>query len=220
MTLHEIFSSNLTKLVKRRGITQTELAHKLNVSNATISNWMSGIKVPRMNKANQLADILGVPINILTDENGFEEYDHELAHGLIRISDLHTKKVPILGSVAAGEPITDEEFPGVYAETPIDCDFAVRIKGDSMEPTFLTGDIVFIKQYPELPYNGAVVVISIDDDASIKHVTLAPSGIVISSDNPAYPAQFISGEEHKLKVLGIPVGFTRMLKRTPLASKG
>lgn len=213
MTVNEIFSSNLSQIMKRRGMNQITLAEKLGVSNATISFWMNGQKIPRMDKLNKLADILNIPITVLTDENGFEEYDHELAHGLIRISDLPTKKVPLLGSVAAGEPIMDKEFPGVYAETPMDCDFALRVKGDSMSPTYLPGDIVFIKQYPDLPYNGAVVVISIDDDASIKHVTLAPSGIVISSDNPMYPTQFISGEKHKLRVLGVPVGYTRMYKK-------
>ena len=194
---------------KAKKMTQKEVAEKLGITVGAYSHYETGTRILDVNGIKKLSAVFGVSGDELIDTG----YQNKTPDNLIRISDLPTKKVPLLGSVAAGEPIMDKEFPGVYAETPMDCDFALRVKGDSMSPTYLPGDIVFIKQYPDLPYNGAVVIISIDDDVSIKHVTLAPSGIVISSDNPMYPTQFISGEKHKLRVLGVPVGYTRMYKK-------
>ena len=194
---------------KAKKMTQKEVAEKLGITVGAYSHYETGTRILDVNGIKKLSAVFGVSGDELIDTG----YQNKTPDNLIRISDLPTKKVPLLGSVAAGEPIMDKEFPGVYVETPMDCDFALRVKGDSMSPTYLPGDIVFIKQYPDLPYNGAVVVISIDDDASIKHVTLAPSGIVISSDNPMYPTQFISGEKHKLRVLGVPIGYTRMYKK-------
>ena len=194
---------------KAKKMTQKEVAEKLGITVGAYSHYETGTRILDVNGIKKLSAVFGVSGDELIDTG----YQNKTPDNLIRISDLPTKKVPLLGSVAAGEPIMDKEFPGVYAETPMDCDFALRVKGDSMSPTYLPGDIVFIKQYPDLPYNGAVVIISIDDDVSIKHVTLAPSGIVNSSDNPMYPTQFISGEKHKLRVLGVPVGYTRMYKK-------
>ena len=50
-------ASQLKRLRKSRGWTQTQLADKLSVSKQTISNWETGTKVPRMGSLQNLADL-------------------------------------------------------------------------------------------------------------------------------------------------------------------
>lgn len=59
------FADNLRWYSKRSGITQIEIATKLAVSTATVSDWFSGKKYPRPEKAQKLADMLGVRVSDL-----------------------------------------------------------------------------------------------------------------------------------------------------------
>lgn len=223
MTSHEIFSSNLSKFIKRRGITQADIARQMNVSTATVSGWFNGTKVPRMDKLTRLAEYLGAGIEHLMNENGYEAYDKQESTEMVNIRKLHMKKVPLLGSVAAGEPVNDSEFPDTFVMSPMCCDFALRVHGDSMQPSYLDGDIVYCKSCSALPYDGAVVVLRVGTgectEHCIKHVIQTDAGAVIMSDNPAYPAKLLSTDLEPT-VLGIPVGYTRMYEKNPPPWKG
>ena len=89
----------------------------------------------------------------------------------------------------------------------ISADFALKCKGDSMSPTFEQGDLVLIRQQPEVQ-NGQIAAVGIDDGATLKRVYRQNNGIVCVSDNPAYPPQFFTGEG--VKIYGLAVGFVRM----------
>ena len=223
MTSHEIFSSNLSKFIKRRGITQADIARQMNVSTATVSGWFNGTKVPRMDKLTRLAKYLGAGIEHLMNENGYEAYDRQESTEMVNIRKLHMKKVPLLGSVAAGEPICNAEYPGTFILAPMDCDFALRVSGESVCPTYMDGDIVYCKSCQALPHDGAIAVLSTGTgectEHCIKHVIQADVGVVITSDNPAYPSKLVPAEQHPT-ILGIPVGFTRTHEKNPPPWKG
>ena len=55
-----IFSKNLSYYMNKYDITQAVLAKKIGVSPATISNWCNGIKLPRMDKVDALANYFGI----------------------------------------------------------------------------------------------------------------------------------------------------------------
>ena len=148
-------------------------------------------------------------MSALTGESGLP-----ISPDVIPISALHQYSVPVLGTMAAGEPTYDKEFPDIYVESPLNADFALRVRGDSMEPTYLNGDLVYVKQFPSLPFGGAIVIVSIDDDVAIKHLNMTEGGVIVTSDNSAYPPKFYSGTEHEIRILGIPVGYLRMYKKT------
>ncbi len=196
-------------LRKARGLTQKDVADKLGITVGAYSHYEKGTREMDVKKVKALSKVFGISGDELID-TGFQ---NPVPDGVIHIKDLQWKKVPVLGSMAAGDPIEDVEFPEVFCSAPSQADFALRVKGDSMVPTYLDGDIVFIKQTPELPHNGSIVVISIDNEACVKHVSHEPSGVIVTSDNPAYPAKLYLSAEHDIRILGIPVGFLRMYKR-------
>lgn len=204
-----------------KGYTQEELGNLIGVKKAAINKYETGVveNLKRSTIAN-LAKALDVdPIWLMgmnDDMHGHYTRDMQLPSELIPISQLTHHRIPVLGSMAAGEPIYDPEFPDVVVDGPLDADFALRIKGQSMEPTYLDGDLVFIKSVPDLPHDGAVAVISVEDvaeyNAAIKHVYRQEDGVMLGSDNPAYAPMVYKYADHAIRILGVPVGYLRMYK--------
>lgn len=139
--------------------------------------------------------------------------DMKIPKNLIPIQKLNKHAVPVIGEVAAGQPILAEETHDMYVDGPEKADYALRVAGDSMKPTFLDGDLVYIKATPEVP-NGTIAVVLIDDSATLKHVYRAEKTLTLISDNPKYTPMVIDLTEHEyVRILGVVVGFTRMFHK-------
>ena len=68
-TMKKTFTDNLNRLLQERGITQAELAAYMEVSNATISNWVKGYKVPRMDKVDKLCSFFKIKRSELLEQS-------------------------------------------------------------------------------------------------------------------------------------------------------
>jgi repressor LexA len=73
----EIFVRNLRYLMEKRGIAQADICRVLEVSSATASDWCTGKKFPRIDKLQRLADLLGVRLSMLTQEDGLQDYEDQ-----------------------------------------------------------------------------------------------------------------------------------------------
>lgn len=73
----EIFVRNLRYLMDAKGITQADICRELDVSSATVSDWCSGKKYPRVDKMQRLADLFGVLFSTLTTENGIQDFEDQ-----------------------------------------------------------------------------------------------------------------------------------------------
>ena len=67
--INKIFAKNLKYYININNITQAELAKKMNVTPATISNWCNGIKSPRMDKINSLCKLFNINRSDLIEDN-------------------------------------------------------------------------------------------------------------------------------------------------------
>ena len=67
-TMKKTFTDNLKRLLQERGITQAELAAYMEVSNTTISNWVKGYKVPRMDKVDKLCSFFKIKRSELLEQ--------------------------------------------------------------------------------------------------------------------------------------------------------
>lgn len=65
--LKKAFAQKLNALMQEKGITQTDISEKLNVTSSTVSDWCNGNKYPRVDKMQRLADLLDVYMSDLTD---------------------------------------------------------------------------------------------------------------------------------------------------------
>jgi repressor LexA len=123
------------------------------------------------------------------------------------------KRVPLIGKVAAGEPIFASESYGVAVPGPYKADYALEIQGESMMPTYLPGDIIYIREQPTIDYQGQVAVVLLDDEATVKHVYRQKDGLLLISDNPAYEPMTKRFEDFAtVRILGKVCGYTRMYR--------
>ena len=83
-----------------------------------------------------------------------------------------TKKLPLLGTIACGEPILAEENIEEYIDVDeeVKADFVLRCKGQSMiEARIFDGDLVYIHQQADVE-NGEIAAVLIDNEATLKKV--------------------------------------------------
>lgn len=73
----EIFVKNLKYFMEARGISQADICRELDRSSATVSDWCSGKKYPRIDAMQKLADLLGVKFSALTTENGPRDFEDQ-----------------------------------------------------------------------------------------------------------------------------------------------
>ena len=192
----------IAELRRERGYNQEQLAEMAMINRVTLARYETGTIEPGAFAISRIADALGVS----TDEILCRVEKLPPFIPLVKTS------VPIIGEIACGQPITAQQNAEGYAELPdgVQADFALRCRGDSMEPTFEQNDLVLIRQQPEV-MNGQIAAIGINGEATLKRVYKQDNGITCVSDNPAYPPMFFPAGEG-LIIYGLAVGYVRMWK--------
>jgi len=183
------FSKNLKYYLKIRNKTQLDLAKAIGVSNTTINNYVKGYNTPRMDKLDKICNYLRIERSDLLNTSTSEEKKTTSA-----------LKIPVLGNVAAGIPISAVEDILDYEEVPNSWQsqgefFALRIKGDSMESDINDGDTVIVKQQSDANSGDTVIALVNGDDATCKRLQKLDNGIMLVSNNAKYPPMYFSQEE-------------------------
>lgn len=200
------FSQILKKIREENGWSQEQLAERLQTSKQVISRYERGQRSPKISVVANYAEKLGMSVNDFLGED-------VLPSNVTPISSLKSHKVPMIGSIAAGEPILAQEEYETFIDAPMKADFALTIKGDSMIPTYLDGDVVYIRQQPDIDFDGQVAAVLFDDSATVKHVYKQEDGLLLISDNPAWKPMFKPYSDYNnIRILGKICGFTRMYK--------
>ena len=109
-------------------------------------------------------------------------------------------QIPVLGTVAAGIPISAVEDILDYEEIPQSWEnqgefFGLRIKGDSMQPKMDDGDVVIVRQQSDANSGDTVIALVNGDDATCKKLQKTENGIMLVSTNPNYLPMFFTKEE-------------------------
>ncbi len=200
-----MLANKLKSLRKARRMTQDELAVALGTSKQTIHRYENGIitNIPP-EKVEKLASALGTTPSELM---GWEA--DVLPDGAMPIS---TKKLPILGEIACGNPIfaNEEHESFIAADGGLKADFCLVAHGDSMiGARIYDGDIIFIRSQAGVD-NGEIAAVIIDDEATLKRVYYYPDEekLILSPENPRYaPLVYIGEELADIKIIGKAVAF-------------
>lgn len=203
------FGDKIREARKAAGLTQRQLADKVNVSNTSISNWEKNLSRPDPDTIQHLCWALNVQPNYFFSV----EESPALPANIMPMPEM--RKVPLLGTIACGEPILAEENIDEYVKIPKEMagDFALRCKGDSMiNARIFDGDIVYIRQQDTVE-NGEIAAVLIDNEATLKRVRLFDDHISLEPENPMYkPLVYWNEEMNNVRILGRAVAFTSAVR--------
>ena len=202
-------SSRIRQRREQLGLSQEELAARMGYrSKSSITKLEKGINdLPRA-KLEELAAALDTTpawlmglVDLPFPPPGFEPLPEMV-------------RVPLVGSIACGTPITAEQNIECYIGVPAawHADFALTCHGNSMAPTICDGDIVCIRRQPEVE-QGEIAAVRIGEEATLKHFHRQGETVMLLADNAAVcpPIIYTGTQLEELQIEGKAVGFCRGL---------
>lgn len=198
--------NRLKLLRKERGLLQKDIAEHLNIAVSTYSYWENGKFEPDQESLSKLADFFGVSADYLLGRDEKSPLAKQGGRGV---------KIPVYGEIAAGIPIEAIEdiidFEEITPEMAASGDYiALSVKGDSMAPRILEGDVVIIRRQETIESGEVAAVMVNGDSATLKRVKYADNGLWLLGNNPSFQPIFYSKEECTslpVRILGKMVEF-------------
>ncbi|MBR1457386.1 MAG: LexA family transcriptional regulator [Oscillospiraceae bacterium] len=214
---------------KDLGLSQAELAQAMSrrgcgVSNQAVSKWENGATLPNARQFLLLCEVLEIEDIRGAFTGGGEGFlaglDREGRRKaldyvqLLRESGRYTlrpeepalrRSLPLYSlavSAGTGQFLDGEDYEMVEvgAEVPDGSNFGVRVAGDSMEPAFHDGQIIWVRQQRSL-MTGEIGIFLYDGSAYLKQLVALEDRMALHSLNPHY-ADIVISPELPLRVLG------------------
>lgn len=192
----EIFAKNLKYYMTINKKDRNDIARDLNLPYTTVTSWYNGEFYPRIDKIELLANYFCIKKSDLVENKENIEKDKQA--------------FPLLGTVKAGyNYLVNENVIGYVAldrkiSEPENC-YALKIKGDSMQPILYENDIVIVNKQNDVESGEIAIVLIDDEEATIKKIIKTPEGIELHAFNPYYPIKKISFEDMEripVKIIG------------------
>ncbi len=136
------------------------------------------------------------------------------SRGIQIVDNTPEKGLPLVGRVAAGNPILAEENIEAYHELPPHlfkprAHFLLRVEGMSMKDAgILDGDLLAVHKTSEAK-NGQVVVARIDDEVTVKRFKRRQSKIYLLPENEEFEPIVLSTKDQNFSIEGLAVGTIR-----------
>lgn len=189
----KIFSKNLNYYVYLSQKQQKDIAEELGYNQKTFNGWCTGLSMPSMGKVQKIADYFNIGKSDLLDDKSALR-DKPKIKGI---------KIPVFNTIpneVSEEQITDtqdwEEITEDLAATGEF--FALKIKGQSMDPRISDGDIVIVRLQSDAD-SGSIVIARIgnNEDVTCKKMLKSKDGITMMPFNPSYEPLYYTNEEVK-----------------------
>ena len=215
MTLRE----KLIHLKTENGMTTDALSERSGVPKGTINKLLNGeTRNPTAQTLKRLAGALNCELEYLctspAEIPGVFRFGEGKPLPHPDLIEVRRRKIPLIGSIAAGQPILcEEEIETADCAGSVHADFALRVTGDSMiGARILDGDIVFIRKQDDVD-DGQIAAVIIDDRATLKRVYHIPNGLQLLSENPKYPPMIFTYPDcESIRILGRAVSFTSAVR--------
>lgn len=166
------FAKNLNYYMVKNQKNRRDISRDLEIPYTTVTSWCTGEFYPRIDKIEQLANYFCINKSDLVEEKKISE-----------------KTIPLVGIVKAGYDYLAEQNIIGY----VDCDikdkencFALKVKGDSMQPILYEGDIIIVRKQSDIE-SGQVAVVLIGNECTVKKVIKHDSSIELVAFNSYYP---------------------------------
>lgn len=227
--MYKEIGSVISERRKELGIKQSELAARLAamdtaVTNQAVSKWENGSTMPNARQFLALCDVLEIDdiraafsmkaqgllsgldkegrmkamdyIQLLKDSGRYSVAEEKI----IALRRLPLYAIPVSAGTGQFLDSEDYEMVEVGSEVPESVNFGVTVSGDSMEPEFMNGQTVWVRQQRSL-MTGEIGIFIYDGNAYLKQLVAKDGALALHSLNPEYKDIIIS-PELPLRVLG------------------
>ncbi len=209
----DVFAYNLKRYMEKKGVDRNQLCSALGLKYSTVSEWITAKKYPRIDRIELLARYFAIQKSDLIERERTGTAAPALPSNILPLPK--TRKIPLLGTIACGEPITAVENVEQYIDVADDihCTFALRCKGDSMiDARIMDGDVVYIREQPQVE-NGEIAAVLIEDEATLKRVYLSEGVVQLVPCNAKYsPMVYTDAQLDTIRILGKAVAFTSLVR--------
>ncbi len=210
--MEEKFANRLQKAMQLKNIKAAELSKKANIPKSAISQYLSGLYEAKQKSIFKLAHILNVSEGWLMglDVPMEREFDRNIQ--VLNKKNNDSAVVLIYGTIPAGIPmeciediIDTEKIPTNMLKGGKEF-FGLKIKGDSMEPNYLDGDIIILQKQDDCESGDDCVVMVNGNEGTFKRVFKNENGIILQPLNNKYQPMPYSNEQIEtlpVKILGV-----------------
>lgn len=195
----QVMAQNIKRYMEDKGISRKEFCKRLGLAYSTVTDWLNAEKYPRIDKIERMANFFGISKADLVEPHVATPAPAQPSTQKVT---RYTYRIPVVGRVAAGQPILaqeeiiDYEYIDERLHRGGDQYFGLIVKGSSMEPTIHDGDTIIVR-VQETVENGQIAVVLVDgEDATVKEVKETEDGLTLIGHNVAiYAPHFYSREE-------------------------
>ena len=209
-----VIGENIKRYRLQNGWTQQELGAKIGISKNAIGNYEKGFRSPKKDTMFDLANAFNISIDDLFppiqndsssnasqiqsiyDELNPPRQVKVLNYAKMQLNEQENEVSEAIqlysydyydhpASAGTGQYLNDVRVERIELPVDIDADFVIPIKGDSMEPDYHDGDLVFIQTSVDLN-DGVIGVFNYNGDAYIKQLVIDEDQAYLHSLNPAY----------------------------------
>jgi repressor LexA len=185
-----MLKEKLKHLRKKQALTQSQLAHRLGVSQQAVAKWESGRALPEPAMLIAISEILCVSIDyLLSGKPGFPK-------DILPCKPFFS--VPLVGEVKAGFGLDAfEDLMGCHPAEVRDPDnyFYLSVRGDSMEPYIRPGDLALVRRQNTLQSGEIGVILLPSGEGVLKRFIAGNGSVLLESFNPSTPPLSLSGPE-------------------------
>ena len=200
--------NRIPELRAEKGISMRDAARMLGMPYTTYVNYEKGTREPNSETLIALANFYETSVDYLIGKSSSRTGKITIPPGFIPLPKM--KKVPLIGAIACGDPITALQNREGEVDAPEDmrCDFALKCNGDSMIGAGIyDGDTVFIRIQPEVE-NGEIAAVRIGEEATLKRVYLHTDYIELRPENSAFESIIRRKEDmNDVQIEGKAVGW-------------
>nr|DAP24837.1 MAG TPA: Repressor protein CI [Bacteriophage sp.] len=215
---------NLKERRLELGLTLEEVGDIVGVGKSTVRKWEQGMisnmgrdKIVSISKALKISplDILEIEAkdNIYTIYNQLNPHRQTAVYNFAtdQLNEQRVEETPaiyhtvqVYSLLSAGTGIVDLD-PTDTTEIELNGhvpphDLAFEVRGDSMEPVFENGEIVFVKKTQDI-HNGQIIAVQINEEAFIKKVYITNDHMRLVSLNKEYE-DIIANENDDIRIVG------------------
>jgi len=152
------------------------------------------------------------------ERKGYIKRNPRISRGIEILEDIKFENKPVLGEVAAGNPLTIYPDAIDIIELPSMVkvpkgSFLLKVKGESLKDAFIfNGDIVIVNPATD-PHNGDIIVAILDDASVVKRFYKTKTSIELHSENEEYKPIIIPFHYDKFRIIGVVIGIYRSMDR-------